>query len=1465
MNTTVVGRVAVRVLPETGGFKERLRRDLTKETAGVDAEVPVEANLDTEGLEQELRAKVKELKDRFEVQIRSTIEGLRKKVSAATKAAEAHSEADPITFQAELDSDVAKGMRRGIREAIAQTAAQEISRSLSRGVQLDGGALKAMARRFEIALGSAKVAPEVDMTAARKSGQRFWKRFNEPFEPEKILAEASHVLSTGERIKIPVEFDGSVKDYLRKQYAAVRAAERKAMSERLFDSDRVVSRAILRPIRDAMRELSKLVRDVKVGVKAEIDEASLIETRAELEIWFKRLKIISARVKVVLDKKSVAAVMTGLAALSGGRLFKRLVSLEPFKNLDTQLPAISAIATLLGQAANYVISMTADMLSLGRSLAQIAPLALTLPGVFLATGAAVYAIIAPLSQFNDRIPEISRRLGEMHRRMGEAFWVTAQRGLSQLIKLTPILDRGFTRLGTSAGTFMGALGSSAVTNIGPKLAPFFASIAKAFASLTRAASPITRILGNFIHLGTYVMPRLGEATRKVVGRFDRWLDSAIKGGEAYAWIERAITNTKALGHAVAGTWRLFGGLSRAAEAAGGATLVSFAASMDRIQKIVNRGDFQARLVNVFASARIAIERMVDEAGPAVTAMFTKIGDNAHQLLPRIGQAAGRLVDMLASIVGSDVVGNSLINFFNSLNLALKKLQPSMKNVAKGLGGVIDVMSTMLTSFVPIIEIAFGALERHADGIMRTIQAVVRNLAAGFGDALRNLMPVIERLAPAVLSIVESISRSAGSLAGPLTTALTPLLHLLASVAQGFSWLPGPIQAAVVAFALFKVRALGGVAGTAAVLSFRLKQIGKSFSEMEGPIGRSSRKMAGFMTGLKGFAAKAGLIASGLLLIGQAMGGATISAEKLELAMRKLGSSDMSTISGELQKITNVKLFNASGQLDSLAGAFAEMTSYTPAITEINRAWNSVVRTLGAPGMQSGEGKLRDLMSTMDEYLATLARTDPQHAARMFDQIRSSAALAGVPVEELNAIFERYSSQVALNAGQAAGSFKKSAEEIKSDARELRSSVESGFSRLNEQINGLRGEAQGLAVKKLIEARRGLLKGLAGSVTDEFDKKMVQQATALNQKIAKLVTDIDTTKDKGTRKALKAELDKLLQEYETRFSGLPSRIEDTAGGANFDQLWSKIFQVPAGAGSQMGPQIASQVKTAFASGEAAATAGSTRLKGVIHGAITSVGGLSGGSIAGNLGPKIGMGVTLAFIRGQEAASRGAAALKMAVSRHLATVGSDSAQVGLNIGSRLSKGFAAGSAGFGIAASRYATAFRSRIKTVESAAKTTANRTKSALTFSLFGTGFSVGVSYSNGLRASIPGVIAAAKAITKATKDNKGPEAYDKIMLFENGQWVVGGFIDGLRSSIPAVESTMQDITRRVAGTDFDSAIKRAAKSASQINTLADVSVGTSQYVTQIGDVTIDVSQLEGVKTIDDLAKTLRRRKRQAGG
>ena len=153
----------------------------------------------------------------------------------------------------------------------------------------------------------------------------------------------------------------------------------------------------------------------------------------------------------------------------------------------------------------------------------------------------------------------------------------------------------------------------------------------------------------------------------------------------------------------------------------------------------------------------------------------------------------------------------------------------------------------------------------------------------------------------------------------------------------------------------------------------------------------------------------------------------------------------------------------------------------------------------------------------------------------------------------------------------------------------------------------------------------------------------------------------------------------------------------------------------------------------------------------------------------------------------------------------------------------------------------------------------------MTFSLFGTGFSVGVSYSNGLRASIPGVIAAAKAITKATKDNKGPEAYDKIMLFENGQWVVGGFIDGLRSSIPAVESTMQDITRRVAGTDFDSAIKRAAKSASQINTLADVSVGTSQYVTQIGDVTIDVSQLEGVKTIDDLAKTLRRRKRQAGG
>lgn len=57
-----VGRVSVRVVPNTEGFRSRLRQDLERETAGIEARVPINIDLDTAGVSTRMRALMAQLR-----------------------------------------------------------------------------------------------------------------------------------------------------------------------------------------------------------------------------------------------------------------------------------------------------------------------------------------------------------------------------------------------------------------------------------------------------------------------------------------------------------------------------------------------------------------------------------------------------------------------------------------------------------------------------------------------------------------------------------------------------------------------------------------------------------------------------------------------------------------------------------------------------------------------------------------------------------------------------------------------------------------------------------------------------------------------------------------------------------------------------------------------------------------------------------------------------------------------------------------------------------------------------------------------------------------------------------------------------------------------------------------------------------------------------------------------------------
>ena len=1434
LGTTVIGRVAVRVIPDTSKFGEEAATELKKETANLDAEVPVDAVLDARKMEEELRAKVRELSDRFEVRLKTTLESLKRKVAAATRQAEAQSAADPITFQAEIDSDIAKGVRRGMREAISRATATSIGELFRKGMKLDRTSLAVLRREMEEQLTSdpLKVKIKLDNPSLSQIRRKLGDAFTDSYAralSSKEWDKYTRRFSVGSDGDTSIDLKPNV---VQRQIQKVRTS-----------------------IFNLRKELQTLSEDVKYSVRAEVDESSLARARVALELWYQRLKIDAIKIKAVLDKKSVATVGATLAALSGGRLFKKFVSLEPFKNLDTDLPKIATLMTMFGQLTNYLISMSSDALALGRSIGAIVPAALALPGVFLATASALYAIIAPLTKFNERIPEMAKGLRRMQDSMTSAFWEQGRRGLGQLVKLLGPLTKGFTLLGSAAGKFMGALSSNVVRFIGPELIPFFTSIKEAFDSLTKAAGPIARIMANFVKMGTQYMPRLGEATRKVVERFDKFLQKSIKSGDAFKWIDRGIENFKALGGVIAGTYRILDGLSKAAEAAGGANLQSFAAALDAIQKQIKTADFQRRLVNVFRSARVAVEQMVDVAGPAVSKLFADMGDNAEKLLPRIGESAGRIVAMLATVLDSPTVGNGLIHFFDALNGALDKLAPSAKNLSKGLGGLLDVMATMLTNFAPIVEIAFGALESHADGLMKAIQEVIRNLAAGFTNLLRDLMPVIDKLAPALLKIATSVSSTLGSLVTTLGPLIAPLLGLVANIVDAFSKLPGVIQLATVAFLFFKVKALGGLGAAVALGVFRLKGLQTAFASMSGPIGTATTKIQNFATrtkaglgNLAGAAGKLGLIGLAIGAIGSALSSSRVAPgiEQITLALEKLSKADMSGLDALADKMG----------MDYRGGPFLNgLNGFEAAVQNIkgegwaktvNEFADSLWEFVGLGGVfKSGGGKAREYFKTVEQGLLALQSTDPAKASVAFDQIAARAKTLGFSVDDLKQLMPEYAAAVERAAGQASGTFTQSADQIIAKAKEARDELNSTWSKMQAQFDLVGNKSKGDLAKQLATSRGQVLTEMR-KTAEGTDREVLSKAIALNDKIKAKAREMAKAKSDAAKDQIAGELDKLLSTYQSKFGNLENIL--LGGTAKSKTSGSLLDQA---IGSTISTAKQAEIKQSIVSPVNAAVAEAKAKAAELN--------------------QLGANVNIApAVSAQLATARAAVVTGMAqIQRQV-----ELAVIAVGIGAATAAELAAGPVqtaaklgmnAVGTAVSGMARTVLKKMDALPTAMASVAGRMRKAATFSLYQAGQSVAQSFISGVRSKIPEVVAAAKAVGKAFKDNKGPIEYDRRMLIPEGKATIQGYLDGVRSMLPEVRSTAQEVTDAMASSFSNDAINRAAKSASQIKTLSEISVGTSQYVTQIGDVTIDVAQLEGVKTVDDLAKTLRRKKRQAGG
>lgn len=797
-NTTVVGRVAVRVYPDTSGFRRDLRRELATEP---DETIKIDSELDSKGLLNDLRKTMRDLqrhaKQTIEVetelkgdlfdekqarQMERFVSDLREKFKDTSKSVDKIND-DLDRSPIRKIGDDALRLRREIHEA--SEAGFDLRKSLDfersimdqkdpfpwlKQAKKDGRALSTELRNLQginasIQRENEKAARAEErllkerMNASRKVAEDMKKQAD---ARKRASADLLRDIQALEHHFLQVERSGRK---LPKSLREARAELEHIKLERGklgFDIDL-----------DGIEKYKEQVRRLKDWTEDEFDniEADLQPTVSELFYrraqsrlaWLSRTRIVSLVPKV--NRAAAASAATVLAALSGARLtgetLKNLRDLV--KNIDKNLPKIALMATGFLNLTASILSTSANLFALSSSLAQIFPIALALPGLFAGVGLGITALIVPLLKINKELPELKKQWQATSKAMTKNFWAEAREPLREFAnKLMPEFRRGMKDTATEMGRLVGTFGELFTKRMttGP-MRRMFDDLAESVGTAESGAAGMVEVITILGEKGAGLLPRLSGYFVDLTNKFANFLHKADDDGRLDFWIERAITQIKDLGRVLYEAGRLLGGLAKAAEIAGGTTLKTLGNTLEDIADVVNGEAFQQKLVNVFVAAEQAMRNISETAGPAVYNFFNTLADTLSTVLPVAGEIAGTLLRSLAGALSQVAVQRGIIDLFDGILVATQELAPAFTHLGDAFGVLMSLIGTLAKTFAPLLRVALSTVSDIFIELAPAIGETATALSEGLLEVFRELSPVLKELSKALAPVLVKLGKGLG--------------------------------------------------------------------------------------------------------------------------------------------------------------------------------------------------------------------------------------------------------------------------------------------------------------------------------------------------------------------------------------------------------------------------------------------------------------------------------------------------------------------------------------------------------------------------------------------------------------------------------------------------------------------------------------------------------------------------------
>lgn len=435
-----------------------------------------------------------------------------------------------------------------------------------------------------------------------------------------------------------------------------------------------------------------------------------------------------------------------LGGFAGLNVFGDMIEggFEFIHNLDRIALSIGKNTIMMSTMASVGASAFAGLITVAGDLAGIiGGLAVAAPAFAVGAGIGIGVLIAAMKDMKTVLADLKPAFAELQDQISSSFWKEAAGPIREMVKtLMPILTPNLKGTATALGGLVGKLAKAFRDIPADSINTMFDRMNKSIDILGNAMPPLVRAFTTLGLTGSKYFERFTTWIVSLSDQFDKFIQKSAENGDLDKWINNMIEGFKNIGRSIDGAMGIFNALNRAAERAGFGGLKTFADALQRAADIMNTPEFQTTLSIYLIAVRdlaLKLGKAISDLGPA----FESFAPTAATALGSVGDAVTKIIGYVGDIFSNPKFQEGVATFTSKLDEAIGRLEPAVKPFADSLGNALTLLGNIAISIADVATAMVVNWSPVLDSMSKKMETLVTPLKEAVVKAIEDLTPILE--------------------------------------------------------------------------------------------------------------------------------------------------------------------------------------------------------------------------------------------------------------------------------------------------------------------------------------------------------------------------------------------------------------------------------------------------------------------------------------------------------------------------------------------------------------------------------------------------------------------------------------------------------------------------------------------------------------------------------------------------